>query len=626
MKKFLSLMLAVVLVISAAGCSSSSDTDTETAAEETAEEQTEAETEASADVFSGYTAGTYTGTANGLSGEITVSVTFDDESITDIEIVESNETPYMMETVSSVIPAAIIETQSLAVDTVTGATYASRGVINAVADCVDQAGGDVDSMKVPLDTEYTEETMDVDVVVVGAGLTGLMTAAVLKDSGVDNVIVIEMQGMVGGSGVYSAGQMFGAIEEEDLDYVRNVYMEHTMDYPVTEGSENYPNMDKVDILINEGHNTFDYFRSKGWELAYTDMNFLDTPGDTRVYVINEAAEEAGITSAGQTLVWSLQQLYEGMGGEILTETTATDLIVDETGAVKGVHATTPTGTLTINAEYTVMCTGSAGRGQDVLEEYFPELADGEVRVLTMGSDGSGIQMMADIGADVYDNWIVATAGVFSVDPTSQLSNDSKNISITNVKELYVDTDGIRPCAEFTEGSSVYYFMKAGVEDSVWVILDSALAEELDVMDEIEQGLEQYPSRFFTADSIEELAEITGLPQDNLVETVATYNSYCEAGEDADYGKDPENLIAIDEAPYYAVRYSITGKEVAGGVVSNNTCQVLDTDGNVIEGLYACGHASSRDYYGTSFVGSVGLQVAVTTGRIAAQDIAERLAE
>lgn len=620
----MALILAGVMILGLAGCSQETENQGES---EAAGTSAAAETEGSEvqEESLHFTAGTYTGTAAGLSGTVTVEVTFSEEAITAIQVGENNETAYLMKTVSQVVPERILEAQSLAVDTVTGATYASRGVINAVADCVEQAGGDVDAMTAVPVRETTSETVDVDVVVVGAGLAGLMTAAVLKESGVDNVLLIEMQGVTGGSGVFSAGQMYGSIEDgEHMDYVRETFMELTMDFPASEETENYPNMDKVDVLIQEGHETFAYFAAKGLGLQYTDLTFLDSPADTRVFITNPEAEAAGITSAGETLVWTLQKAYEDLGGEIRLETTATDLIVDETGAVAGVHAATQTGDLTINAKYTVICTGSAGRNAEVLAEYMPSMADGEVRVLSMGSDGSGIRMMADIGADVYSGWIAATAGVFSINPMSQLSNNSQNINIVNTSELMVDYLGIRRCAEFTERNNTYYYQTVGVEDSVYCILDQGLVDQLELQEKMDQGLEQYPSRFFRADTLEELAELAGLPADTLAETVATYNGYCETGVDADFGKSAEELIAIDEAPYYCVRYSITGKDIAGGVVSNTKCQVLDTEGNVIEGLYACGFASNRDYYGTALVGSVGLQTAVTGGRLAAEDIAAKL--
>lgn len=569
--------------------------------------------------------GTYTGTAAGASGDVSVSVTVDEASILDIEVGENNETAYLMRAATEAVPARILEAQSLDVDTVTGATFASRAIVEAVASCLEQAGADMDAWRAERPREQADEARDVDVVVVGSGLAGIMCAQRLKELGVESVLLIEKQGMLGGSSVYSAGQMYGAIEDEKLDYAREVYLERTLTFPMSEEAEGYPAPEKVDLLIDGGHETFRYLQGLGYELAYTDFSGADTPADTRVVLSNPEAEAAGITSVGETLFWTLLQRYEGFGGESLVETTATGLLVDESGAVHGVTAATPTGTLTVEARCVVMCTGSAGRGQDVLARWCPKLADGEVRVLTMGSDGSGIRMMADdAGAAVSRDWVPATAGIFSVAPLTQLTNASRNINVAGDNELFVDGEGRRLCAEFTRGSNSYYYSKEGVEDCVYAVFDSALAETLRDPSAPETGLAEFPDRFFKADTVEELAALAGLPADALAETVDAYNGYCAAGVDEAFGKDPEKLVPVETAPFWCVRYSITGKDVAGGVETDVSGRVLDADGGAIPGLYACGFAGNRSFYGTELVGSVGLQTCMTGGRVAAEAIAAEL--
>ena len=94
-----------------------------------------------------YTEGTYTATAQGNNGPVTVSVTFSADAITDVTVVEHSETAGLSDRPIAEIPAAIVENQSLAVDTVSGATNSSNAILTAVADCVAQAGGDVEALK-----------------------------------------------------------------------------------------------------------------------------------------------------------------------------------------------------------------------------------------------------------------------------------------------------------------------------------------------------------------------------------------------------------------------------------------------------------------------------------------------
>ena len=94
-----------------------------------------------------YTPGTYTASAKGMGGDVNVSVTFSKSAITKIEIGAHNETPGISDTPIKEIPAQIIKTQSLAVDTVSGATFTSKAILTAVANTVEQAGGDVAALQ-----------------------------------------------------------------------------------------------------------------------------------------------------------------------------------------------------------------------------------------------------------------------------------------------------------------------------------------------------------------------------------------------------------------------------------------------------------------------------------------------
>ena len=126
----------------------------------------------------GYTAGTYTASADGNNGPVTVEVDFDENAITAVRVTEHAETAGICETPIERIPAAIVENQSLAVDTIAGATNTSNAILAAVADCVKQAGGDPEALKGAVESAPAVELEDMttDVVVVGAGIAGLTAA------------------------------------------------------------------------------------------------------------------------------------------------------------------------------------------------------------------------------------------------------------------------------------------------------------------------------------------------------------------------------------------------------------------------------------------------------------------
>jgi hypothetical protein len=93
-----------------------------------------------------------------------------------------------------------------------------------------------------------------------------------------------------------------------------------------------------------------------------------------------------------------------------------------------------------------------------------------------------------------------------------------------------------------------------------------------------------------ADSIEELAEAMGVPADALSATVDRYNELVGGGTDEDYGKDAADLQPIKQAPFYASELTAVVLVVTSGLNVNSQMQVLDTDEQPIEGLYAVGNA------------------------------------
>ncbi|MBQ7486168.1 MAG: FMN-binding protein, partial [Clostridia bacterium] len=104
-----------------------------------------------------YAAGTYEAEGQGNNGPVKLSVTFSDDAITAIDVIEHAETAGLSDPAFATIPDAVIANQSLAVDTVSGATNSSNAILTAIADAVAQAGGDVDALKA-VEIEKAEAT------------------------------------------------------------------------------------------------------------------------------------------------------------------------------------------------------------------------------------------------------------------------------------------------------------------------------------------------------------------------------------------------------------------------------------------------------------------------------------
>ena len=147
----------------------------------------------------GMTAGTYQASAQGFHGSIVLSVTVDAHSITGIEVVEQSETEGIGAAALPMLVQSVLDRQTIGVDAVTGATITSEAFKAAMRDALTQAGADMDKMTAAAQkTELKEETLDTDIVVVGAGAAGLTAALTAVQNGC-SVILLEKTGMIGGA-------------------------------------------------------------------------------------------------------------------------------------------------------------------------------------------------------------------------------------------------------------------------------------------------------------------------------------------------------------------------------------------------------------------------------------------
>ena len=150
-----------------------------------------------------YTPGTYTGVGYGHNGRIEVEVTFSEDAITDVNIVSHSETAGICEVAMEQIPTLVVDNQSLGIDAITSATDSSHGIMQAIEDCVAQAGGDVEALKaVKIEKEDKStvfESIDADICVIGGGVSGSVAAIQASDLGA-KVVLLEKAASTAGEG------------------------------------------------------------------------------------------------------------------------------------------------------------------------------------------------------------------------------------------------------------------------------------------------------------------------------------------------------------------------------------------------------------------------------------------
>lgn len=284
---------------------------------------------------------------------------------------------------------------------------------------------------------------------------------------------------------------------------------------------------------------------------------------------------------------------EENGATYLYETPAVQLVVDETGRVTGAIGQNENGYVKVNASLgTILCTGDISDSDEMLEAYCPMAVGVSSAHAVRSNTGDGTKMGLWAGGRLEH----APANLqIHLDPSPLPGGTAPFIS---VPWLHVNNRGERFTNENVEMTTLALQIREQPSQHAFQIIDSHLlehaaeypngyhvaADEAAIETAVERGCG------FKADTIEELAELIGVPVDTLVATVERYNGYVDAGLDEEFGVDPQILAwnGIKDAPFYAFQYQPALVVAGAGLRCNDRLQVLNGDGEPIEGLYAAG--------------------------------------
>lgn len=594
--KVFSLLLCVMMMLSIVACQSSP------------KDSGEVDNAASL-----YKAGTYTAVAKGNNGEVKVEVLFDDTSIVSVKVLEHSETPGLSDAPIQRIPEEIVSNQTLAVDAVSGATNTSLAILTAVEDCVNQAGGNVDELKVSKgsgETKETETVIDTDVVVVGAGGTGLAAAASAYENGAD-VVVLEKLASIGGStglsggGISAPGTKFQ--REAGIEDTKESWMNLWKERQATSNPDSiYPNYEVVDKFMDEAIITTE------WLVDYVGHSYgsVDGYGVDTVKRLHFPSEVDG-KKGGAAIIQSMANFLDKNKIEILTETKATELIVDEKGTVTGVIAEGRDGKVVVNAKKVILASGGFAKNEEMLERLVPEAAGtAALSAASAGTTGDGILMAEKVGAVLYEQpWIIGLASGTKVDGTAGLAWDWTKVYVNENGERFINED------------SHYAIVTNKIMDqnATWAVFDSNEANAK-LIEAIEGAMPT--DEAVKAETIDALAEAMGVPG-TMVETIDQYNEGVQTGLDS-LGKNQNFLMPVEKAPFYAIKLYPKTMGTFGGVKTNENYQVLREDGTVIENLYAGGECANKVMYNQVYMTGSSVQFALTSGRLAGSHAAQNI--
>ena len=610
MKKILAALLAAMMLLTLAACGGN-----------TAQETTAAATAASEEAGI-YTPGTYTGTAAGKNGDVKVEVTFSANAIDSVKVVEHSETAGISDGAIENIPAAIVENQSLAVDTVSGATVTSDAILKAVADAVAQAGGDVEALKnaaAPAGEKEAKE-LSADVIVVGGGGAGMSAATRLAQLG-KSVILVEKSGFLGGAISVSGGNQVVMGSQLQID---NGVADDSVESMVADFEANGANKNNKEILTLFAENVG---ATTDWLVANCGITFEEGLHQLGEYSHNR---ELAYTGGGAGFAEAMRKAVEEAGVQVLLNTKAESLIADN-GTVTGVKAASSDADYTLTAGNVVLATGGYGANKDMLtDEMKSALYYGPA-----SSTGEGIQMAQAVGAQTanmeygkrYPNGIEVSEGMAK-------STIAGNIVGWTMSAILVNKDGNRVVNEKAsnrtileeelkqEGGELYLLLDAETFEAWKAKLAPAGISDADIEKYLEANGTTTPV-FAHGETLEEAAAAAGINADNLKATVEKYNGFVAKGSDDDFGRAATYLTkAIGEGPYYIVEQKPRFATTMGGLVINTSMQVLNEAGEPISGLYAAGENCGQ-VMGDDSPSGANNAWALTSGKLAADAIAAK---
>lgn len=594
---------------------------------------------------------TYEGEGQGFGGTIKVSVSVEEGKLTGIEVLSHGETSGISDPAFAKIPAAVIENQSIAVDTVSGCTYSSKGLIEAITAAWMSSGATLEdiSKEIVTTTEAKElETKTADVIVIGAGGAGMTaTVEVLRAGG--SVIVVDKMASVGGntiaagSALNAAGtdiQKAGTMTASGVNAVEEKLALEPVDEYMARWQESV-RKDLDEYIASGSNQVFDTVDLHKLQ-TYVDGDYVGNPELIEILCDNapnalKFLEELGMswapeitTAVGATWPRSHQpnRVFGGNGSDFVLPQTKfaqengaeivlehkVEEIIKEDGRVVGVKGTATDGT---PFEYranksVILATGGFGANVEMRQAYNKHWANLDETVPTSNmacATGDGIGLAEGVGANLVGmEWIQMVPGSTVGQFTASIANC-----------IYVNSNGERFVAEDSRRDVLSGAVLAQEGSYFWLLTDAKTVWDLQKGVSVSgQTVEEKKALgLIEAETIEELAAQIGCDAQTLQASIDQFNK-AVTGEEADPLGRQVFEFTYDKGPYYAGKGYAFVHHTMGGVEININCEVLDAEGNVIPGFYAAGEVTGG-IHGSNRLGGNAIADIIVFGQIAGQN-------
>ena len=542
--------------------------------------------------FAAMTDGTYTGEGKGRNGTITVEVTVKAGKLDAVKVVKHTETVGISDAAVADFPKAIVAAQSTAVDAVAGATMTSEGIRTAVAQAIQKAGGDPAQFATAVVKKKAAKKLvkeNADIVVVGAGGSGISAAVKAETLGA-NVILIEKMPVIGGATALNAGTLIATGSK----YQREV-MKETKDSPelaykdiFTVGkNRNDPTL--VKMVTERVGGVVDW-------LIY-DMKIPYGPAATQ-YPDHSANRQLGVTGRSVNYLNLMREKFLGMGGKLMLQTRAQELIRDDAGKVVGVRATDKDGnTVELTSKAVILASGGYGAVKSML----PKEMSNYVFYGLDSETGDGYKMATAIGAGTINLDLVKMypQGVETVPGHGLAATASSTDTMKKSGAIYVNKLGQRYVDENAALGVLTDKTVAQPDHIAYIVMDAKAWKEY-VRKSLEDKLVPNEETLMTwtkivnngrpvmavSDNLADAAKTMGVDPEGLAKTVAHWNDMVKAGKDTDFNRKITG--GLGEGPYYIVEQKVRYQTTLGGLKADADLRILDKAGKPIPGLYGAG--------------------------------------
>ena len=596
-----------------------------------------------------YIPGTYEGTAEGISSTVKVTMTFSDSAVTDVVVDTSGETASYGAAAADQLREQLMAAGSAEIDGVSGSTITSDAVMKAAKSCYAQAKGEatVTSVQLPtgdendwlgkepdIDEAAITETVDTDILIVGAGNGGIFAAAYAAANGL-NFRIIEQNGNVQDTRHwYGAIDSAAAKEAGEKPADRAKLLSEISRYASGKCDQRV-----VKTWINESAAMHDFMRSiledkYGWTCDFTSGAEAAWPAENAehntdyLFPVQEHNYMASESASGKPRNELLLDYIRELGYDVDFKTSLAKLEKDSTGRITGIIAqsTEDDHFIRYNANKGVLLACGGFPGNPYMMEQLDPLGTSVTTACSYSpaDKGYGIRAAVWAGANLdkeaapmlFDRGIVAPGvdgGYVASDSAfggKAFPGPIRQYNPGTQPFLKVNRNGERFANESSPYNDIVYAAAHQPGRVYAQICDANVLEDakrfhtIGCSAQTRAGGEKYfqgkvdeavaAGTLFVCDTIEELADklgFTGEAKDTFLATVERYNELYDKQNDEDFGKPASRLSAIRTAPFYGCWLGASLLCSMQGISITENCQAKDSNNEPIPGLYITGDMS-----------------------------------